>query len=202
MIRLGTSSYIIPADIIPNVDYLKDKVDDIELVLFESSDASNIPSSDMIKRLDDYARAWKEKTGGKVLGWFEPYFPEEVAYKNAQDSIEQRLRSFNQDLWVPSLEVLQARAEAEEKARAEAEGEVTEGEEGSGDQVEGDAGEKDVEEKAVTRTTKRGSKSKDADTKKSSSKTKSKKSKVKERKPKTSTQTANTGVRSVRNRKK
>ena len=129
-------------------------------------------------------------------------FPEEVAYKNAQDSIEQRLRSFNQDLWVPSLEVLQARAEAEEKARAEAEGEVTEGEEGSGDQVEGDAGEKDVEEKAVTRTTKRGSKSKDADTKKSSSKTKSKKSKVKERKPKTSTQTANTGVRSVRNRKK
>ena len=129
-------------------------------------------------------------------------FPEEVAYRNAQDSIEQRLRSFNQDLWVPSLDVLQARAEAEEKARAEAEGELTEGEEGSGDQVEGDAGEKETEEKAVTRTTKRGSKSKDADNKKSSSKTKSKKSKVKERKPKTSTQSVNTGVRSVRNRKK
>ena len=27
--RLGTSSYIIPADILPNVDFLKDKVDDI-----------------------------------------------------------------------------------------------------------------------------------------------------------------------------
>lgn len=130
-------------------------------------------------------------------------FPEEVAYRNAQDSIEQRLRSFNQDLWVPSLEVLQARAEAEEKARAEAEGEVTEGEEGSGE-VEGEASGQESEEKAVTRTTKRGSKSKEAESKKSSSKTKSKskKSKVKERKPKTKTQAVNTGVRSVRNRKK
>lgn len=130
-------------------------------------------------------------------------FPEEVAYRNAQDSIEQRLRSFNQDLWVPSLEVLQARAEAEEKARAEAEGEVTEGEEGSGE-VEVEAGGQEAEEKAVTRTTKRGSKSKEVESKKSSSKTKSKskKSKVKERKPKTKTQAVNTGVRSVRNRKK
>ena len=122
------------------------------------------------------------------------------AYKHAQDSIEQRLRSFNQDLWVPSLEVLQARAEAEEKARAEAEGELEEGEEGA-EQVEGEAAAE--EEKTVTRTTKRGSKSKD--TKKSStskSKSKTKKAKIKERKPKTSTQSVNTGVRSVRNRKK
>ena len=27
-----------------------------------------------------YASAWKERTGGKVLGYFETYFPEEVAY--------------------------------------------------------------------------------------------------------------------------
>ena len=129
-------------------------------------------------------------------------FPEDVAYKNAQDSIEQRLRSFNQDLWVPSLEVLQARAEAEEKARAEAEGEVAEGEEGA-EQVEGEAA-AETEEKTVTRTTKRGSKSKSKSSSKTSSKSKAKekKSKVKERKPKTSTQTVNTGVRSVRNRKK
>ncbi len=125
-------------------------------------------------------------------------FPEDVAYKNAQDSIEQRLRSFNQDLWVPSLDVLQARAEAEEKARAEAEGELTEGEEGA-EQVEGEAA-SESEEKTVTRTTKRGSKSKEAT--KKSSKVKQKKTKVKERKPKTSTQSVNTGVRSVRNRKK
>lgn len=128
-------------------------------------------------------------------------FPDAEAYKHAQDSIEQRLRSFNQDLWVPPLEVLQARAEAEEKALAEAEGEVTEGEEGT-EQVDGEAAGGDGEEKSVTRTTKRGSKAKAADKKSSKSSLKSKKTKIKERKPKTSTQTVNTGVRSVRNRKK
>ena len=128
-------------------------------------------------------------------------YPEEEAYRHAQDSIEQRLRSFNQDLWVPPLEVLQARAEAEEKALAEAEGELVEGEEGA-EQIEGEASSSEPEEK-VTRSTKRGSKSKD--TKKSSkskAKEKDKKTKIKERKPKSSTQSVNTGIRSVRNRKK
>lgn len=127
-------------------------------------------------------------------------FPEDEAYKHAQDSIEQRLRSFNQDLWVPPLEVLQARAEAEEKARAEAEGELTEDDEaaGGGENVSAasDEGEK------VTRTTKRGAKSKSSATKAKEKKAKDKKTKIKERKPKTKTQTVNTGVRSVRNRKK
>ena len=127
-------------------------------------------------------------------------YPEEEAYKHAQDSIEQRLRSFNQDLWVPPLEVLQARAEAEEKARAEAEGELVEGEEGA-ELVEGEAANTDSEEKTVTRTTKRGSKS-SSNTKKSDKKSKDKKTKIKERKPKSSNQTVNTGVRSVRNRRK
>lgn len=127
-------------------------------------------------------------------------YPEDEAYKHAQDSIEQRLRSFNQDLWVPPLEVLQARAEAEEKARAAAEGELEEGEEGA-EKVEGeDAAADSGEEKTVTRSTKRGSKSKS--TTKKETKAKSKKTKIKERKPKTSTQTVNTGIRSVRNRKK
>ena len=58
MIRLGTSSYIIPADIIPNVDYLKDKVDDVELVLFESREASNIPGPDVIDKLKWYAQKY------------------------------------------------------------------------------------------------------------------------------------------------
>jgi gliding motility associated protien GldN len=126
-------------------------------------------------------------------------YPEEEAYKHAQDSIEKRLRSFNQDLWVPPLEVLQARAEAEEKARAEAEGELVEGEEGS-EQVDDNAA--DGEEKAVTRTTKRGSKSSSTSKKSSKAKAKEKKAKIKERKPKSSTQTVNTGIRSVRNRRK
>ncbi len=53
--RFGTSSYIIPADIIPNVEYLKDKVDDIELVLFESDEFSNLPSPDDMQKLAELA---------------------------------------------------------------------------------------------------------------------------------------------------
>lgn len=127
-------------------------------------------------------------------------YPEEEAYKHAQDSIEQRLRSFNQDLWVPSLDVLQARAEAEEKAKAEAEGEVIEDGEDEGGEKASLVSDGEEKEK-VTRSTKRGSKSKD-NKKSSSSKSKSKKTKIKERKPKSSNQAVNTGVRSVRNRKR
>ena len=129
-------------------------------------------------------------------------FPEEEAYKHAQDSIEQRLRSFNQDLWVPSLEVLQARAEAEEKARAEAEGELEEGEENA-EVTEGDT--PADEEKSVKRTTKRGSKSSKSSSKSSKTskdKSKEKKAKIKERKPKNNNQSTNSGLRSVRNRKR
>ena len=44
--RLGTTSYIIPNSILPNVRYLADKVKDIELVLFESDDGiSNFPDA-------------------------------------------------------------------------------------------------------------------------------------------------------------
>ena len=34
----------------------------------------------MIADRHEYAKAWKERTGGKVIGWTEPYFPEEIAY--------------------------------------------------------------------------------------------------------------------------
>lgn len=39
--RIGTTSYIIPDEIIPNVRYLAEWVDDIELVLFEVDDGPN-----------------------------------------------------------------------------------------------------------------------------------------------------------------
>jgi sugar phosphate isomerase/epimerase len=55
--RFGTSSYIIPADIIPNVEFLKDKVDDIELVLFESDEFSNLPSPGDMQKLAWMAEA-------------------------------------------------------------------------------------------------------------------------------------------------
>ncbi len=49
--RLGTSSYIIPADILPNVRYLAGKVRDVELVLFEVEDASNLPTPAQVSEL-------------------------------------------------------------------------------------------------------------------------------------------------------
>lgn len=44
--RIGTSSYIIPDDILPNVRFLKDKVKDIELVLFDIDEYCNIPDQE------------------------------------------------------------------------------------------------------------------------------------------------------------
>ena len=46
MYRLGTTSYIVPADILPNVDYLAGRVSDIQLVLFETdAHGSNLPDA-------------------------------------------------------------------------------------------------------------------------------------------------------------
>jgi len=53
--RLGTTSYIIPADLLPNVAFLADKVDDIELVLFESDEFSNLPDAAVIDKLKEMA---------------------------------------------------------------------------------------------------------------------------------------------------
>ncbi len=50
--RLGTTSYIIPDDILPNARYLAGKVRDIELILFEVDDGpNNLPSADVIDEL-------------------------------------------------------------------------------------------------------------------------------------------------------
>ena len=49
--RVGVTSYIFPADILPNAEALAGSVDDIELVLFESRDASNLPAPATIERL-------------------------------------------------------------------------------------------------------------------------------------------------------
>jgi len=49
--RIGTSSYIIPADILPNIEVLAPRVDDVELLLFESDEISNMPDDDLIQKL-------------------------------------------------------------------------------------------------------------------------------------------------------
>ena len=50
-LRIGTTSYILSDDILPNVRYLAPLVDDIELVLFESEAMSNLPSKQVIDAL-------------------------------------------------------------------------------------------------------------------------------------------------------
>jgi sugar phosphate isomerase/epimerase len=49
--RIGVTSYVYPADILPNVEHLAGRVDDIELVLFESEDTANLPSPEVVARL-------------------------------------------------------------------------------------------------------------------------------------------------------
>jgi sugar phosphate isomerase/epimerase len=52
MFRVGTTSYILPADILPNVEYLAPRVDDIQLVLFETDEhGSNLPDAALRRRL-------------------------------------------------------------------------------------------------------------------------------------------------------
>lgn len=55
--RLGTTSYIVPDDILPNVRALAETVADIELVVFESDEISNLPSPAVAEELRALADA-------------------------------------------------------------------------------------------------------------------------------------------------
>ncbi len=54
--RLGVTSYVYPADILANIQRLAPVVDDIELVFFESADASNLPTPVEIEKWRVLAR--------------------------------------------------------------------------------------------------------------------------------------------------
>ena len=54
--RIGTTSYILPDDILPNVRYLAPLVDDIELVLFESEGEDNLPTKSVLQTLKELAQ--------------------------------------------------------------------------------------------------------------------------------------------------
>lgn len=54
--RLGTTSYILPDDLVANVEFLGPLVDDVELVLFESEEGSNLPGADIIETLAELGR--------------------------------------------------------------------------------------------------------------------------------------------------
>lgn len=110
-------------------------------------------------------------------------YPNPDDMKRAQDSIQNSLDKFEDKLWVPSLEELQARSEAKAKAEAQAQGD---GEEqvNSGD---------DADKPARKSVTRRGSK------KSKEKATKSKPAKVKKSK---APKTKSAATRSVRNRRK
>lgn len=56
--RVGSTSYVYPDDILPNVRQLAPLVDDVELVLFEVDDyGSNLPNTEAIAELDALAEA-------------------------------------------------------------------------------------------------------------------------------------------------
>ncbi|AEV28959.1 sugar phosphate isomerase/epimerase [Sphaerochaeta pleomorpha str. Grapes] len=54
-VRIGTTSYILADEILPNVRYLAPLVDDIELVLFKSEGQDNYPSVQVIEELRSIA---------------------------------------------------------------------------------------------------------------------------------------------------
>jgi sugar phosphate isomerase/epimerase len=54
--RLGTTSYILPDEILPNVRVLGPYLDEVELVLFESGAEENLPSPREIRELSQVAR--------------------------------------------------------------------------------------------------------------------------------------------------
>ncbi|MBO7609974.1 MAG: gliding motility protein GldN [Muribaculaceae bacterium] len=115
-------------------------------------------------------------------------YPEDEAYKMAQDSIENRLQAFNKDLWVPTREELQARAKAVKEKASE-----------DGEEVS--SNEEEQQEESVG-TTKRGAK-----TKEKVEKQRKRETRIKQRKAKIKSKSSGGGggggaVKSVRNRKK
>lgn len=54
--RIGSTSYVIPDELLPNVQYMADKVDDIELVLFEAENESNLPDERVVSSLQTIAK--------------------------------------------------------------------------------------------------------------------------------------------------
>jgi sugar phosphate isomerase/epimerase len=49
--RVGAASYVIPADMLTNVKYLADRVDDVELLVFESDAVAGLPDAAMLCEL-------------------------------------------------------------------------------------------------------------------------------------------------------
>lgn len=80
--RLGTTSYTYPEDLLTNVRRLAGQVDDVELVLFDTRQASNIPSAGEVEELAAIARP-----AGMT---FTVHFPVEHRLGDANPAVRQR----------------------------------------------------------------------------------------------------------------
>ena len=49
--RLGTTSFIYPDEILPNIERLKDRVEDIEILFFEVEGPSSLPSRSTLEKM-------------------------------------------------------------------------------------------------------------------------------------------------------
>ncbi len=116
-------------------------------------------------------------------------FPDPDDRKRAQDSIQNRLDTFDKNIWVPSREEVIAAREAREAAEAAAEAAA------EGTEIEARDGE--AAEKAAPARTSRGSR---GSATKSTAKKKTSKPKAKASKPKAA-KSSSSAVRSVRRRK-
>ena len=81
--RLGTTSYILPDEILPNLRYLCPLVDDVELVLFESDEFSNMPSAKDVLEMASIGR--------KFDLTYTVHLPLDIAFGSADE--EERMSS-------------------------------------------------------------------------------------------------------------
>ena len=81
--RLGTTSYILPDEILPNLRYLCPFVDDVELVLFESDEFSNMPSAKDVLEMASIGR--------KFDLTYTVHLPLDIAFGSADE--EERMSS-------------------------------------------------------------------------------------------------------------
>lgn len=120
-------------------------------------------------------------------------FPDPDELKHAQDSIENRLASFEENLWVPTREEMEERAAAAEKARLRAEGksdDIVVKERGSDEEA--------VEEESANEPKNKRSVRKSSDSKKDKEKSTKKKKKTKVKNSSVGKSSSNNAVRSVR----
>ncbi len=115
--RLGIPSYVLPADILPNVKAFAPYVDDFELTLFES-ESSSLPSPETVAQLVQLAKDNELSYTvhfplDRQLG--SEFFEERMAMQRSILAIMRRMRPLKPFAWVLHLEGLTPPANARER---------------------------------------------------------------------------------------